>query len=92
MGLKPDPEIGCGYGAFKLPNDHPFLPLCVQHDAAYQAHLDGFNHRPLADADKAFLSAALGIAKERKSIALRLQAYLYYGLITAFRNLFRSDG
>lgn len=92
MTLKQDPEIGCGYGAFKLPSDHPFSPLCRQHDLAYGAHIDGFPHRPLADADKAFLSAALGIAKEKKSVSLRIQAFLYFSLITAFRKLFRSDG
>lgn len=92
MSLKEDKEIGCGYGAFKLPDDHPFTPLCIQHDLSYSAHINGFPHRPLADADKAFLSAALGIAKERKSVSLRIQALLYYALITAFRSLFRSDG
>lgn len=95
MGLKKDKEVGCGYGAFKLPPEHPFSGPhgpCTMHDSAYESHLDGFPHRPLADADKAFLSAALGIAREKKSLSLRIQAYLYYSLITAFRKLFRSNG
>lgn len=95
MPLDGDPEVGCGYGAFKLPKSHPFNGPngpCAMHDAAYQAHLDGFPHRQLIDADRAFLSYALAIADAQKSLSLRIQAWLYFALITAFRKMFRGDG
>jgi len=87
---KPDKML-CGYGAFELPEDHPFTPVCkYSHDPAYLDWLNGISARPLEQADKAMLSAFLKIAKEKKSFKLKVQAYVFYGLTTAFRLAFRS--
>lgn len=81
----------CGYGIFTLPDDHPFTPVCrLSHDPAYRDWLNGISARPLEQADKAMLSALLKIAKEKRSIKLRLQAYMFYSLTTAFRLVFRT--
>lgn len=90
MNLPEDEQIACGYKAFTLPLDHPFTPICKMHDDAYSQWLHGFTNRDLADVDKALLHGMLGIANEEESLRLRLQAYVYYGLVTAFRLMFRS--
>lgn len=82
----------CGYRAFSLPKTHPFYPICaLSHDPAYQNYLDGFPGRPLAEADKAMLNGFLDIAKEKDSLRLHMEAYVFYGLTTIFRWVFRSS-
>lgn len=91
MTLPEDSQNLCGYGPFTLPLDHPFTPICQGlHDPAYDAYLKGFPTRPLSVADKAMLSGMLGIAKEKDSLGLTIQAYAYYGLTTVFRWIFRN--
>lgn len=91
MTLPQDKKNLCGYGRFTLPEDHPFTPICVlEHDAAYEAYLNGFPTRPLSEADSAMFTAMLGVARERRSLSLRAQAYAFYGITTIFRLMFRS--
>lgn len=86
--LPKDVRKVCGYGDASFPPDHPFTAMCDSHDDAYESALDGFPHRPLAEADKVFLRGCLGIAG--KNPFLIAQAYLCYALITVFRLTFRQ--
>lgn len=36
-----DEEVGCGYGPFKLPKDHPFNQVCALHDQEFGDGHDG---------------------------------------------------
>ena len=88
MTLPNDPEEQCGYGAFSLPKDHPFLVSCKMHDRLFESRDSGFKTLTRKQADKALLDSMLKIARERKSFSLRLQAYAYYALARAFGGLF----
>lgn len=85
--LPKDTRRLCGYGLATLPPEHPFTVMCEAHDDAYEQALNGFPHRPLADADRAFLSGTLGIAGSNP--LLIAQAYAFFALITIFRLAFR---
>jgi hypothetical protein len=61
---------------WKLPNTHPFYIAGVAHDIAYENKI-GNSSYPY---DRIFLETCLKIAKEKKSLSLKAQAYLFYGL------------
>lgn len=89
-GMKKEDDGLCGIAPFTLPPDHPFREGCRNHDRLYLDYLRNFPTRSLGDADKMFLSYMLGVAREKGSIVLKMQAYAFYSLITAFRLVART--
>lgn len=73
--LSDDPTPRCGYKWFSLKENHPFTSACAKHDAAFS---DKKASRNLADTQ--LLKDMLEAAKEKKSIKLRVEAYLLYGI------------
>jgi len=86
--LLPEDECeGCGIGYLGLIETvTPFLPACLDHDRAYDAHERGTDTRSRAEVDRAFLEHCLRLAG--RSLKLRALAYVYYGLARTFGGLF----
>jgi hypothetical protein len=84
MTLPDDPIERGGYWIFSLPTSHPFQPAFVLHDRAYKAKELGTLKASRKTVDKALLKNMLMIAKERKSLRLKAEAYLYYRIARAF--------
>ena len=83
-----DKKNRCGVFPFSLPEQHPFTPICKMHDQVFVAKEQGFPTGGRKRVDIALLSGMLGVAKERKSLSLKMQAYLYYGLARTFGKIF----
>lgn len=49
--LPVDRDNSCGYGPFKLPEDHPFTPACNLHDWEFDQANKGAPDKPLDKAD-----------------------------------------
>jgi len=83
-----------GWGPFTLSANHPFaLGAKLLHDPVYQAYLDGkATTAELIRADIAYYKYMKSVAKERKSLSLRIQAHAFYVLIKAFRLIVRMPG
>jgi len=83
-----------GWGPFTLPASHPFtLGAQLLHDPVYQAYIDGnANTDDLIRADRAYFSYMKGVARERNSTGLMIQAYLFNAIIKTFRLTARMPG
>lgn len=87
--MLPEDQVDrCGYGVFSLPSDHPFTPACKIHDGMYECYFLGWPI-DLKASDKELLKNMLEIAGS--SWKLKAEAYLFYGLATVFRKVFRSS-
>lgn len=74
--LPDDPEIGCGYGLFRTTNTKdPFFTPCAYHDFAYGHKPNGISRK---EADDLLLERCLEAAGD--CTALKVRAYVYYGL------------
>lgn len=83
MPLPEDPIDRCGYAIFSLPSSHEFSEACSVHDETF---LRKGISRNLADTR--LLKDMLKIAKDKKSLKLKLQAYIFYGIARTFGKLF----
>lgn len=78
---KPPETYGLGLSwLWKLDDNHPFYLAGVAHDIAYDFKI-GESSYPY---DQQFLKTCLKIAKEKKSLSLKMQAYVFYSLARAW--------
>jgi hypothetical protein len=78
--LSDDKECGCGISKiFMTSTKDPLTPACLVHDQFYE-------YKPCTrlQADQSFLREALAIARQKNSLLIKGQAYVYYGFIRAF--------
>lgn len=86
MSLLPeDPNDVCGYWRLSLPESHPFTVVCREmHDPAFEAAQKGFKTRTFGEVNRAMFKAFWGIAKDRKSFSLKVQAVLFTAIAIPF--------
>lgn len=66
-----DKEVGCGFGPFKLSDDHPFVPACTLHDMAFDDAHRGVNDKDLSEVDWDLFFRMVLIAKAQGTPELR---------------------
>ena len=70
---------------WRAPDSHPFFPAAVAHDRFYDYMRSGLaTYLTSAPADWEFLDGCVLIAKNRRSLWLKTQAYTFYGLCRTF--------
>lgn len=77
MSVDPKRGIGISWLWFE-PDTHPFYQAALVHDEHYELMYAGKSDLTLKQVDDAFLSSMLEIARKRKSLKLKAQAYLFY--------------
>jgi len=74
----------CGIGPFTTGPNDPMTPACAKHDQRYIENKLYGGERLRKIIDKKFLHDMLSIAKDKKSLKLRLQSIIYYVLARSF--------
>jgi len=69
--LPHDDAIGCGYGPFKLPPDHPFTPGCTLHDYEFDEAHAGRGTKGIQQVDWELFYRWVLIAKAQQTYATK---------------------
>lgn len=71
--LPSDPEVGCGYGIFKLSSSHPFTQACALHDHEFDLAAESKPAKTRAQADWELFYRWVLIAKSEENIERRMK-------------------
>ena len=94
--LESEPDIGViGTGWFKLserldPED-PFMPAAWNHDLRFEIVPETGEkptYKDIVKADELFLEQCLRIAKDKKSLYLKMRAYLFYRIVRLYSSTY----
>lgn len=83
-----DKDTRCGWRWFSLRKGHPFEPACMEHDKTFDDKENKVPTDGRRAADNLLLAQMLGIAADRESKWLKVQAYLMYGIARVTGKLF----